>query len=118
MTKEQYENHLMRISGGARSGIQKLKDASQNAKQNHSNHKARIQKNNDSDGRTVQVVFYVSDRRRRDLDNMIGTCMDCLVQAGILPDDNIFEVRSIWASWERCEKGQEGVSVKILEKNA
>lgn len=32
--------------------------------------------------------FYLKDRVRRDIDNMISSCNDALVQAGILSDDN------------------------------
>ena len=33
-------------------------------------------------------TFYLKDRVRRDIDNMISSCNDALVQAGILSDDN------------------------------
>lgn len=46
---------------------------------------------------------------------MLSTVMDCLVEAKLIEDDNIYEVWSISVGWERCEKGQEGVKVKILE---
>lgn len=33
-------------------------------------------------------MFFVKDMRRRDLDNMIASCNDVLVKAGILEDDS------------------------------
>lgn len=33
-------------------------------------------------------TFYMKDRTRRDIDNMISSCNDALVEAGILSDDN------------------------------
>lgn len=33
-------------------------------------------------------MFFVKDARRRDLDNMIASCNDVLVKAGILHDDS------------------------------
>ena len=42
-----------------------------------------------ADGKvTVAYTFYVKDRRRRDLDNMIATVNDALVKAGLLKDDS------------------------------
>lgn len=33
-------------------------------------------------------MFYVKDNRRRDIDNMIASCNDVLVKAGIIQDDS------------------------------
>lgn len=36
----------------------------------------------------LSVKFYVKDKRRRDLDNMLTTIQDALVRGGILQDDS------------------------------
>lgn len=42
-----------------------------------------------ADGKVyVYYMFYVKDKRRRDLDNMIATVNDALVRAGLLIDDD------------------------------
>lgn len=46
-------------------------------------------KNNLRDKQVIAVyTFYLKDRVRRDVDNMISSCNDALVQSGILSDDN------------------------------
>lgn len=44
----------------------------------------------DLKGKQVIAIytFYLKDRVRRDIDNMISSCNDALVHAGILSDDN------------------------------
>lgn len=37
---------------------------------------------------TIIYMFYVKDNRRRDLDNMIASVNDVLVEAGLLKDDS------------------------------
>lgn len=40
-------------------------------------------------GQTVAVyTFYLKDRTRRDIDNMIASTNDALMAAGIIPEDN------------------------------
>lgn len=41
----------------------------------------------------LSAVFYVKDKRRRDLDNMLTSCQDALVKAGILKDDSWTNLR-------------------------
>lgn len=36
----------------------------------------------------LSIMFYVKDKRRRDLDNMLTTIQDALVKGGILEDDS------------------------------
>lgn len=36
----------------------------------------------------LTATFYVKDLRRRDLDNMLTSCQDVLVESGILKDDS------------------------------
>ncbi len=37
---------------------------------------------------SISIMFYLKDRRRRDIDNMLTTIQDALVKAGILRDDS------------------------------
>lgn len=62
----------------------------------------------------VITIFRVSDKRRRDLDNMQTTILDCLVKAGILDDDSIFEASCIVSTWVKVQKGHEGCDIVIL----
>lgn len=43
----------------------------------------------------VALTFYPSTRRRADLTNKAESIMDLLVDAGIIPDDNWFEVPEV-----------------------
>ena len=36
---------------------------------------------------TIAYQFFVADDRKRDIDNMIASCNDCLVKAGMIKDD-------------------------------
>lgn len=36
----------------------------------------------------LSATFYCKDNRRRDLDNMLSTCLDALRHGGVLEDDN------------------------------
>lgn len=51
-----------------------------------------LQESYHDDMKDKQVIaiysFYLKDRVRRDIDNMISSCNDALVQAGVLSDDN------------------------------
>lgn len=40
----------------------------------------------------IYYVFYMGDKRRRDLDNCIASVNDVLVDAGIITDDNWMEL--------------------------
>lgn len=42
----------------------------------------------------VKAVFYVPDRRRRDLTNLLEAVDDCLVRAGVLEDDSWMHIYS------------------------
>jgi len=35
--------------------------------------------------RTVRLTFHIADRRRRDIDGMTSTILDCMVKAGAIP---------------------------------
>lgn len=66
-------------------------------------------------GATVEAVFYISDKRNRDLDGMMTTILDCLVNSGALPDDNWRDVRREIASGVQCQLGEERVEVTITK---
>jgi len=45
---------------------------------------------------SVEVYFFLPDRRKRDIDNMLKTLWDILEKAGVLANDNlIFETRTV-----------------------
>lgn len=44
---------------------------------------------------SLTAVFFVRDDRRHDLDNMVAGCMDILVKAGILQDDDCKHVETL-----------------------
>jgi len=64
--------------------------------------------------RTVRLTFFIADRRRRDIDGMTSTILDCMVRAGALPDDNRFEVGRLEAEAVDCEHGKQRVEVEII----
>lgn len=37
---------------------------------------------------TVEIMFWLVDNRRRDLDNMASSVLDCLVESGVIVDDS------------------------------
>ncbi len=59
---------------------------------------------------TVEILFVLPDRRRRDLDNIMKTLGDCMVYAGILKDDNLI-YRQILE--KKVIKGEHGVIISI-----
>lgn len=44
---------------------------------------------------TVEIVFWIKDNRRRDLDNMASSVLDCLVESGVIEDDSTKYVEKI-----------------------
>jgi crossover junction endodeoxyribonuclease RusA len=59
---------------------------------------------------SVEIIFLLPDRRRRDLDNIMKTLGDCLVYAGIIEDDNLIFKQTLE---KFIVKGKEGVVIKI-----
>lgn len=57
----------------------------------------RLQRPRRFDGRVkVEIQLYPGSARRRDTDNFIKPCLDCLVRAGVLRDDSqVEDVRAV-----------------------
>lgn len=63
----------------------------------------------------VFVKFYVQDKRRRDLDNMLASVLDALKEGEIIPDDNMFVVDRISASYLGVDKDNPRAVVSVSE---
>ncbi len=76
-------------------------------------------KNTEKDERnfpaTIFLLIRISDRRRRDIDNMLATICDCLVKAGVVDDDNVQKVGGINTKVVFVEKGLEGFDLMIID---
>lgn len=46
---------------------------------------------------SIEADFFVKDKRHRDLDNMMASVQDVLVEAGVIEDDNVFILHDIRA---------------------
>lgn len=70
------------------------------------------------DLRGKQVIaiysFYMKDLVRRDIDNMISSCNDALVQAGILSDDN-WKVLRIGGAEATLDKDNPRAEITLVE---
>lgn len=66
----------------------------------------------------VRAVFYVPDRRRRDLVNLLEALDDCLVRAGVLPDDCWAIIRSHDGSHVEVDKLNPRTEIEISEVKA
>jgi Holliday junction resolvase RusA-like endonuclease len=60
----------------------------------------------------VDFLFHVSNRSQ-DIDNAVSGALDVLKDAGVIVDDSMMHVRRIYARYERVNKGNEGVLVRI-----
>lgn len=87
--------------------------------QGKANNKARESKDNagydSAVPKTVIINSFIHDKRRRDLDGILATIMDCLVHAKALADDNRFCVPRIEIESFDCEKGKDRVEIEIKE---
>ena len=63
----------------------------------------------------LKCTFYVSDKRRRDLVNLLEAIQDILVKYGVIADDNYNIVRSVDNSRIIYEKGREETIIEIKE---
>ena len=59
-------------------------------------------------------TFYLKDRVRRDIDNMISSCNDALVQADILSDDN-WKVLRIGGAEATVDKDNPRAEIVLVE---
>lgn len=62
----------------------------------------------------VSYLFYVKDKRRRDIDNMIATVNDALVLAGMLVDDS-WQFLEIGYAVAQIDRENPGVDIKIVK---
>ena len=65
----------------------------------------------------LHLHFYLPDKRRRDLDNLIGAVkpyIDGLVLAGLLRDDGQHCITEVKATWE-YRQGQPGFEMRMEE---
>lgn len=65
----------------------------------------------------VQCVYYVPDRRRRDLLNLMGATLDILVAGGVLLDDNCKIAVSHDGSYVDYDKDNPRVEITITERH-
>ena len=63
------------------------------------------------------LEVFVSDKRRRDLDGMEVTVLDCLVKAGAIPDDCWQEAQIVVKKVTVCVKGMEGFEIWVLDED-
>ena len=59
-------------------------------------------------------TFYLKDRVRRDIDNMISSCNDALVESGILSDDN-WKVLRIGGAEATVDKDNPRAEIVLVE---
>ena len=48
---------------------------------------------------SISIGIVAPDKRPRDIDNLIKPCLDLLVKAGVIQDDNSKYVRKVSAQW-------------------
>ena len=66
----------------------------------------------------LKCTFYVKDRRKRDIVNLLNAIQDILVKYGVIADDNYNIVKSVDGSRIIYEKGREETIIEIEEMNA
>lgn len=64
----------------------------------------------------LKCTFYVPDRRKRDLANLLNAIQDVLVKHKTITDDNYNVVRSVDGSRIIYEKGREETIIEIEEE--
>lgn len=63
----------------------------------------------------VNITIYPKTKRASDLTNKSESCMDLLVDAGILPDDNWFIVQQVILTFGGVDKDNPRAEVEIVE---
>lgn len=64
----------------------------------------------------LKCTFYVPDRRKRDIVNLLNAIQDILVKYGVIADDNYQIVNSVDGSRIIYEKGREETIIEIQKK--
>ena len=64
---------------------------------------------------TLKCTFYVSDRRKRDIVNLLNAIQDILVKSQVLADDNYNIIQSLDGSRIIYEKGREETIIEITK---
>lgn len=62
----------------------------------------------------VRIAAFPPDRRKRDLDNLLKSVLDCLEASGVIENDNLIESLSIYRA-ERVAGGQLEVQINTLD---
>lgn len=65
----------------------------------------------------LKCTFYVSDKRKRDLTNLLNAIQDILVKYNVIADDNYNIVQSVDGSRIIYSKGKEETIIEIEEVN-
>ncbi len=63
----------------------------------------------------ISCEFYNKDKRGRDIDNQVSSCLDVLVKAGLLPSDSCFAVPEIHAYFRGVDKLNPRAEVTIVD---
>lgn len=64
----------------------------------------------------LECTFYVKDRRKRDLTNLLNAIQDILVKYKVIKDDNYNIVNSVDGSRIIYEKNKSEIIIKITKK--
>jgi crossover junction endodeoxyribonuclease RusA len=62
----------------------------------------------------IRIAAFPPDRRKRDLDNLLKSVLDCLEASGVIENDNLIESLSIYRA-ERVAGGQLEVQITTLD---
>lgn len=62
----------------------------------------------------VRIAAFPPDRRKRDLDNLLKSVLDCLEASGVIENDNLIESLSIYRA-EPVAGGQLEVQITALD---
>lgn len=65
----------------------------------------------------LKCTFYVKDKRKRDIVNLLNAIQDILIKYGVIADDNYNIVQSVDGSRIIYEKGREETIIEIKEMN-
>lgn len=63
----------------------------------------------------LEIVFYYGTKRRKDLDNSLGSIMDALTDAGVIDDDDVSHVSQITVMFGEYDKNRPRAEVYLDE---